>query len=80
MTLATRCDGCGRPFEANAWNQRTCVACETRGFPDQSKDEWKGYLKRAKAWHLERREAAARMPARRSQLPHKRIPAARTAG
>ena len=80
MTLATRCDGCGRPFEANAWNQRTCVACEVAGFPDQSKDEWPGYLKRAKAWHLARRESAPERPARRSQLPHKRIPAARTAG
>jgi hypothetical protein len=78
VTLSTRCDGCGRPFEANAWNQRTCVACEVAGFPDQSKDEWNVYLKRSKAWHLARREAAAARLPRRSQLPHKRIPARRT--
>jgi hypothetical protein len=45
MTLATRCDGCGRPFEANAWNQRTCVACECKQFPDQSKLDWDSYQK-----------------------------------
>jgi len=45
MTLATRCDGCGRPFDANAWNQRTCVACEVKQFPDQSKLDWLSYQK-----------------------------------
>jgi hypothetical protein len=78
--MTTHCDFCGREFSANAWNQRTCVACECQSAPDQSKDEWKGYLKRAKAWHLARREAEAARPPRRSPGVRKRLPAARTAG
>lgn len=46
--IATRCDFCSRPFNANAWNQRTCVACEVAGAPDQSVLEWKSYEKALK--------------------------------
>jgi hypothetical protein len=76
MTLATRCDWCSRPFTTNAWNQRTCISCEVMGAPDQSKGEWKDYVKVGRAFRL----AQAARPPRRSQLPHKRLPAPRTAG
>ena len=53
MTLATRCDFCGRPFDANAWNQRTCVACEVKGAPDQSRLTWESYEKALRDYHRE---------------------------
>ena len=59
--MTARCDFCGRAFAANAWNQRTCVACECRGAPDQSKGTWEAYLLALKAWlKAERSEAARR--------------------
>jgi hypothetical protein len=39
----TRCDWCGRPFDAHRAGCRTCVACEVRGAPDQSAMPWQDY-------------------------------------
>jgi hypothetical protein len=38
--MVAHCDFCGRPFSANPYNQRTCVACECKGAPDQSKPRY----------------------------------------
>ena len=51
--LPTRCDFCGRPFDAVSWGQRTCVACAAKGAPDQGSLDWAQYSRRAKSYWAE---------------------------
>jgi len=73
--VTAHCDFCGRPFAANAWNQRTCVACEVAGAPDQSKGTWEAYLDALKKWLKAERSEAARRLRKGARLPHKLVPA-----
>jgi hypothetical protein len=70
----TRCDFCGRLFDALAWNERTCFRCEGSGAPNQSKLGWEDY-QRLLADHL--RELGIRAPLTKTAAD-KRAPAART--
>ena len=69
-SLATRCDFCGRPFTAQAWNCRTCVPCAAAGAPDQGALLFHPYLRQLGI----RRRAASGKPARgrRATSPGKR--------
>jgi len=48
--LPTRCDFCGRPFDAVSWGQRTCVACAAKGAPDQGSLDWATYVPLLRAY------------------------------
>ena len=76
--MTARCDFCGRPFAANSWNQRTCVACETMGAPDGSKMLWKDYLKAAIAYQKEVNGRASRRLKKGPNKAHSGKPPPRT--
>jgi hypothetical protein len=43
-----RCDWCGGEFRPRKWDSRTCESCANCGAPDQSRLEWRVYLRRAR--------------------------------
>jgi DnaJ-class molecular chaperone len=49
----TRCDFCSATFTPRAFNQRTCHRCAAAGAPDQSKETWGPYRRKAADWSRE---------------------------
>ncbi len=60
-SITAHCDFCSRPFTPVAFNQRTCVACEAAGAPDQSKPGYEAAL----VSYFRRREAMERIAQKR---------------